>query len=84
VGIFNVIYNLTSSLKCLTEDGKELTRVCVVDFHSGIVLYDQLVKPSKPIVDYLTRYVSPAKLLTPPNGNCSPDGQVLRQQLSAL
>lgn len=43
--------------QCLTEDGKELTRVSIVDFHSGLVLYDQLVKPSKPIVDYLTRYV---------------------------
>lgn len=41
---------------CLTEDGKELTRVCIVDFHSDKVIYDQLVKPSKPIIDYLTRW----------------------------
>ncbi|KAF7376664.1 Ribonuclease H [Mycena sanguinolenta] len=41
---------------CLTEDGKELTRVCLIDFHSGNVVYDQLVKPSKPILDYLTRW----------------------------
>lgn len=41
---------------CLTEDGKELTRVCIVDYHSGIVVYDQLVKPKKPIIDYLTRW----------------------------
>ncbi|KAF7357922.1 Ribonuclease H [Mycena venus] len=41
---------------CLTEDGKELTRVCLIDFHSGTVVYDQLVKPSKPILDYLTRW----------------------------
>ncbi|KAJ7762487.1 ribonuclease H [Mycena metata] len=41
---------------CLTEDGKELTRVCLIDFQSGIVVYDQLVKPSKPILDYLTRW----------------------------
>ncbi|KAJ6456397.1 ribonuclease H [Mycena sanguinolenta] len=41
---------------CLTEDGKELTRVCLMDFHSGNVVYDQLVKPSKPILDYLTRW----------------------------
>ncbi|KAF9483118.1 ribonuclease H-like protein [Pholiota conissans] len=41
---------------CITEDGKELTRVCVIDFTSGIVVYDQLVKPAKPILDYLTRW----------------------------
>ncbi|KZT05155.1 ribonuclease H-like protein [Laetiporus sulphureus 93-53] len=41
---------------CVTEDGKELTRVCMVDYTSGIVVYDQLVKPQKPIVDYLTRW----------------------------
>jgi len=41
--------------QCLTEDGKELTRVCLIDFYSGKVMYDQLVKPAKPILDYLTR-----------------------------
>ncbi|PPR07234.1 hypothetical protein CVT24_010171 [Panaeolus cyanescens] len=41
---------------CLTEDGKELTRVCLIDYYSGIVVYDQLVKPQKPITDYLTKY----------------------------
>lgn len=42
----------------MTEDGKELARVCVVDFNTGLVMYDQLVKPSKPITDYLTRYAA--------------------------
>ncbi|KAI0920161.1 hypothetical protein AcW1_001979 [Taiwanofungus camphoratus] len=41
---------------CMTEDGKELTRVCMIDYTSGIVIYDHLVKPLKPIHDYLTRW----------------------------
>lgn len=41
---------------CLTEDGKELTHVCVIDYFTGTVIYDQLVKPPKPIVDYLTQW----------------------------
>jgi RNA exonuclease 1 len=41
--------------KCLTEGGKELARVSIIDYDTGIVVYDQLVKPSKPITDYLTR-----------------------------
>ncbi|KAH8114295.1 hypothetical protein DFH11DRAFT_1727273 [Phellopilus nigrolimitatus] len=41
---------------CLTEDGKELTRLCVINYASGEVLLDQLVKPIKPILDYLTRW----------------------------
>ncbi|KAG8214189.1 hypothetical protein J3R82DRAFT_10978 [Butyriboletus roseoflavus] len=41
---------------CLSEDGKELTRVCIVDYESGIVVYDKLVKPPKPVIDYLTKY----------------------------
>jgi len=46
-----------NALQCLTEDGKELTRVCLIDYFTGEVEYDQLVKPTKPITDYLTRYV---------------------------
>ncbi|KAH9025150.1 ribonuclease H-like protein [Lactarius hengduanensis] len=41
---------------CMTNDGKALTRVCVIDFDSGKVVYDRLVKPPSPITDYLTRY----------------------------
>ncbi|KAL8279273.1 hypothetical protein RQP46_008310 [Phenoliferia psychrophenolica] len=40
---------------CLTEDGSELTRLSVVDA-KGKRIYDSLVKPDKPILDYLTRY----------------------------
>lgn len=42
-------------MQCLTEDGSELTRVSVVD-SKGLRVYDSLVKPDKPITDYLTRY----------------------------
>ncbi|KAI0632619.1 hypothetical protein C8Q77DRAFT_1118626 [Trametes polyzona] len=41
---------------CMTEEGKQLARVCLIDYKSGIVVYDQLVKPGKPVVDYLTRW----------------------------
>lgn len=41
---------------CLTEDGKELTRVCMIDYESGIVVYDKLVKPPKPVIDYMTKW----------------------------
>ncbi|KAI8992741.1 hypothetical protein BD414DRAFT_521323 [Trametes punicea] len=41
---------------CMTDEGKQLARVCLIDYASGIVVYDQLVKPGKPVVDYLTRW----------------------------
>ncbi|KAI0043270.1 ribonuclease H [Auriscalpium vulgare] len=41
---------------CLSAEGKELARVCVIEYTSGKVEYDQLVKPPRPIVDYLTRF----------------------------
>lgn len=31
----------------------------MIDFESGVVVLDQLVKPSRPITDYLTRYAMP-------------------------
>ncbi|EMR09053.1 hypothetical protein PNEG_02824 [Pneumocystis murina B123] len=40
---------------CKTENGPELTRVTLVDWNSQII-YDELVKPDSPIVDYLTQY----------------------------
>ena len=43
-------------VQCLTEDGKQLARVCMIDYASGLVVYDQLVKPLKPVTDYLTRW----------------------------
>ncbi|QLG72961.1 hypothetical protein HG535_0E00450 [Zygotorulaspora mrakii] len=40
---------------CLSEEGYVLTRVSIVDFDSNVV-YDKLVKPDQPIIDYLTQY----------------------------
>jgi len=40
---------------CLTEDGMELTRICVVNEHLEVV-YHSLVKPEKKILNYLTQY----------------------------
>ncbi|KAF9067519.1 hypothetical protein BDP27DRAFT_1328740 [Rhodocollybia butyracea] len=41
---------------CTTEDGQELTRVCMIDYDTQLVVYDRLVKPAKPVIDYLTRW----------------------------
>lgn len=30
--------------------------MCIIDYYTEKVLYDQLVKPSMPVIDYLTRY----------------------------
>ncbi|KAL8426639.1 hypothetical protein Efla_005896 [Eimeria flavescens] len=38
-----------------TASGKELGRVCVVDSNCEVIL-DELVKPSGPVVDYLTQF----------------------------
>ncbi len=40
----------------MTDAGKQLARVCLIDYASGIVVYDQLVKPNQPVTDYLTRW----------------------------
>lgn len=56
-------------MQCLTEDGKQLARVCIIDYASGIVVYDKLVKPGKPIVDYLTRYRSRVSSRSTQNSN---------------
>lgn len=40
-----------------------MARACIIDFASGIVIYDKLVQPKKPIIDYLTRCASPFRKL---------------------
>ncbi|KAI5294735.1 hypothetical protein KEM52_003331 [Ascosphaera acerosa] len=51
---------------CLTEGGRsELTRVSLVRW-DGTVVMDELVKPDRPITDYLTRYSGiTAQMLAP-------------------
>ena len=39
----------------MTARGQELARVSVVDHQSGVNIFDQLVKPSRPVTDYLTK-----------------------------
>jgi len=39
---------------CITSDGTACTRVTVIDEHRNNV-YDSLVKPEKPVLDYITR-----------------------------
>ncbi|KAG8747142.1 hypothetical protein FRC10_002191 [Ceratobasidium sp. 414] len=41
---------------CETEDGKVLARVCAIDYSTEKVVYDQLVQPDKPVIDYLTQF----------------------------
>ncbi|KAG0245755.1 hypothetical protein BGX31_006229 [Mortierella sp. GBA43] len=40
---------------CRTENGSELTRVSLID-HNGKNIFDELVMPESPILDYLTQY----------------------------
>ncbi|SCU86727.1 LANO_0C09010g1_1 [Lachancea nothofagi CBS 11611] len=40
---------------CMADSGLVLTRVSLVDFECNLI-YDRLVKPDVPIVDYLTKY----------------------------
>lgn len=53
-GKFRKVLGLDCEM-CLTEDGSELARLSLVN-QRGEKVYDKLVKPKKPIIDYLTRF----------------------------
>lgn len=72
---------LMESIQCLTEDGKELTRVCMIDCESDAVVYDQLVKPPKPITDYLTRSAFALILVSLASDLLYSDGPVSQRKL---
>jgi RNA exonuclease 1 len=85
VRAFTILMSYTDEekrLQCQTTDGKALTRICVIDYGTGKVVYDQLVKPPSPITDYLTRYVEeicpPSNLTT---NTASPGSQKRRYNL---
>ncbi|KAG0213510.1 hypothetical protein BGX33_002875 [Mortierella sp. NVP41] len=40
---------------CITAEGSELTRITLLG-EDGEIIYDELVLPSNPIIDYLTKY----------------------------
>ncbi|KAF5120791.1 hypothetical protein DV495_001459 [Geotrichum candidum] len=41
---------------CEAASGKVVTRITLVSNHDRKTIYDELVKPEEPIIDYLTRY----------------------------
>ncbi|CED82050.1 3'-5' exonuclease [Phaffia rhodozyma] len=41
---------------CMTLEGPQLARISIVEFESRNKIYDELVKPSKPVTDYLTQF----------------------------
>ena len=54
-GVFDTVCLSVPFPQCYTTVGLELARVTVVDMHCNTV-YDSLVLPSHPIVDYNTRF----------------------------
>jgi RNA exonuclease 1 len=44
-----------AQVQVVTQIGQELARVSVIDFQSGVNVYDKLVKPAHPVLDYRTQ-----------------------------
>ena len=42
----------------LTAEGQVLARVSVIDFQSGLNVYDELVRPPREVTDYRTQWVA--------------------------
>lgn len=55
VCVFNVVCHCVPTLQCYTTVGLELARVTAVDMQCKTV-FDTLVRPAHPIVDYNTRF----------------------------
>ena len=55
VCVFNVMCHCVPTLQCYTTVGLELARVTAVDMQCKTV-FDTLVRPAHPIVDYNTRF----------------------------
>jgi hypothetical protein len=48
-------YTSEANRQVLTEDGQQLTRVSIIDYHTGLLVLDELVKPRSPVTDYRTQ-----------------------------
>jgi hypothetical protein len=47
----------TALSQCMTTKGDELTRATAIDFYTGKVVFDELIKPEGTVTDYKTQYV---------------------------
>ena len=73
------LYSLDCEM-CITEQGHELTRVCVVDSRQAVV-YHSLVKPRTKIRNYLTQYSGITEEMLAPVTTSLEDVQVALKQV---